>query len=245
MGQMLHCGMEISWVCQSPARIINRVCVCAQQCLTLCNPMGCSPPGCHVYEIFQAKILEWIAISFSSRSSQSRDPTCISCVCCVWQADPLLLVRQAPLECSLWLSYQRSKSRLSIQSPFSPTPACLGLWSDRHTHISFWEAYVPSTALHGASDLHMCRIDSLEIKRYQIQGSWLRISLYHPWSEGAFFCKTVWSRLRQTLQDLEGVSSVSEFGGPCSRIQGKATHLFRLHCSEDTPTAFLTLGSFR
>ena len=145
--------------------------VCVQLCPTLCNPMGCSPPGCCVYGIFQAKILEWIAISFSSRSSQSRDPTCVSCVCCIWQADSLPLVRQAPWEYSLWLSYQRSKSRLSIQSPFSPTPACLGLWSDRHTHISFWEACVPSTALHGASDLHMCRIDSLEIKRYQIQGS--------------------------------------------------------------------------
>ena len=34
-------------------------------CLTLCDPMDCSPPGFSVYEIFQARILEYIAISFS------------------------------------------------------------------------------------------------------------------------------------------------------------------------------------
>ena len=34
--------------------------------LTLCNPMGCSPPGSSVPGIFQARILEWVAISFSS-----------------------------------------------------------------------------------------------------------------------------------------------------------------------------------
>ena len=30
-----------------------------------CNPMDCSPPGSSVYGIFQARILEWVAISFS------------------------------------------------------------------------------------------------------------------------------------------------------------------------------------
>ena len=37
----------------------------AQSCLTLCNHMDCSPPGSSVHEIFQARILEWVAISFS------------------------------------------------------------------------------------------------------------------------------------------------------------------------------------
>ena len=45
-------------------------CVHTQLCLTLCNPMDCSPPGSSVYGILQAKILEWVAISFSRRSSQ-------------------------------------------------------------------------------------------------------------------------------------------------------------------------------
>ena len=34
-------------------------------CSTLCDPMGCSPPGSSVHGIFQARILEWVAISSS------------------------------------------------------------------------------------------------------------------------------------------------------------------------------------
>ena len=45
----------------------------AQSCLTLCDPMDCSLPGSSVHEIFQAIVLEWIAISFSRGSSQPRD----------------------------------------------------------------------------------------------------------------------------------------------------------------------------
>ena len=45
----------------------------AQSCLTLCDPMNCSLPGFSVHGILQAKILEWVAISFSRGSSQFRD----------------------------------------------------------------------------------------------------------------------------------------------------------------------------
>ena len=45
----------------------------AQSCPTLYNPMDCSLPGSSVHGIFQARILEWVAISFSRRSSQPRD----------------------------------------------------------------------------------------------------------------------------------------------------------------------------
>ena len=37
-----------------------------QSCPTLCNPMGCSLPGSSVHGIFQAIVLDWIAISFSN-----------------------------------------------------------------------------------------------------------------------------------------------------------------------------------
>ena len=50
-----------------------------QSCLTLCDLPDCSPPGSSVHEIFQARILEWVAISFSRDSSQSRDRTWASC----------------------------------------------------------------------------------------------------------------------------------------------------------------------
>ena len=45
-----------------------------------CNPMDCSPPGSSVHGILQARILEWVAISFSRRSFQPKDRTQVSCV---------------------------------------------------------------------------------------------------------------------------------------------------------------------
>ena len=45
----------------------------AQSCLTLCDPRDCSLPGSSVHGIFQARVLEWVAISFSRGSSQPRD----------------------------------------------------------------------------------------------------------------------------------------------------------------------------
>ena len=50
----------------------------AQSCPTPCNPMDCSLPGSSVHGIFQARILEWVAISFSRRSFQPRDWTRVS-----------------------------------------------------------------------------------------------------------------------------------------------------------------------
>ena len=41
----------------------------AQLCLTLCDPMDCSPPGSSVHRILQERILEWVAIPFSRGSS--------------------------------------------------------------------------------------------------------------------------------------------------------------------------------
>ena len=51
----------------------------AQLCLILCNPMGCSLPGSFVHGIFQARILEWVAIPFSRGSFWPRDQTRVSC----------------------------------------------------------------------------------------------------------------------------------------------------------------------
>ena len=56
--------------------------IVTQSCLTLCDPLDCSPLVSSVHRIFQARILEWVAISYSRRSSQPRDPTRISCVSC-------------------------------------------------------------------------------------------------------------------------------------------------------------------
>ena len=47
-------------------------------CLTLCDPMNCSLPGSSVHGIFQGRVLEWVTISFSKRSSWTRDQTQVS-----------------------------------------------------------------------------------------------------------------------------------------------------------------------
>ena len=67
--------------------------------LLSCVPMDCSPPGCSVYGILQARILEWVAIPFSRESSQPRDQTQVSCIAggffTIWAT------REAPRKCSL------------------------------------------------------------------------------------------------------------------------------------------------
>ena len=50
----------------------------AQSCPTLCDPMDCSLPGFSLHGILQARVLEWVAFSFSRGSSQSRDQTQVS-----------------------------------------------------------------------------------------------------------------------------------------------------------------------
>ena len=48
------------------------------ECPTLCDPVDCSPPGFSIHGILQARILEWVTISFSRRSSWPRDRTQVS-----------------------------------------------------------------------------------------------------------------------------------------------------------------------
>ena len=75
--------MLVSGIQQSDSVIHIYICVCVcvcvtQSCLTLCNPMFCSPPSPSLHGVLQARILEWVAISFSRGSSWPRDQTWIS-----------------------------------------------------------------------------------------------------------------------------------------------------------------------
>ena len=70
----------------------------------LCNPIDWSPPDSSVHGIFQARMLEWVAISSSRGSSWPRDGAHVSCVSCT--------DRQYHQECqdiSLELEYSRAK----------------------------------------------------------------------------------------------------------------------------------------
>ena len=74
--------LHIYWSWLSLVLFLLHACMHTQSFPTLCNPMDCSLPGCSVYGIFQARILEWVANSFSRGSSWPWDGTCISCVSC-------------------------------------------------------------------------------------------------------------------------------------------------------------------
>ena len=54
--------------------------LCVRAHLILCDPMDCSPSGSFVHGILQARVLEWVAISFSRGSSQPRNLTWVSCI---------------------------------------------------------------------------------------------------------------------------------------------------------------------
>ena len=58
--------------------ILNHLCVHTKSlhlCLTPCDPKGYSPPGSSVHGLLRARILEWVAMPSSRRSSWPRDPT--------------------------------------------------------------------------------------------------------------------------------------------------------------------------
>ena len=84
------------------------VCSVAQSCVKLCHPIDCSLPGSSVHGIFQVRILEWVAISLSSRSSWPRGWTHVSCISCIgrgllyhcvtWQAHIHLLLSHVVLK---------------------------------------------------------------------------------------------------------------------------------------------------
>ena len=72
----------------------QKMCLCAQLCLTYWDPLACSLPGSSVHKILQARILEWVAISSFRESSQPRDWTCLSYVFCI--------DRQILYHCATW-----------------------------------------------------------------------------------------------------------------------------------------------
>ena len=69
-------SLEVQLVCILPPPVRSEVKFLS--CVRLCNPMDCSLPGSSIHGIFQARVLEWVAISFSRGSSLPRDRTQVS-----------------------------------------------------------------------------------------------------------------------------------------------------------------------
>ena len=78
-------GMGSIWMSQkllalSLCLFLRDMCLVAKSCSTLWDTMDCRLPGSSIHGISQARILEWVAISFSRGSSQPRDQTPVSCI---------------------------------------------------------------------------------------------------------------------------------------------------------------------
>ena len=131
-------------------------CLVTKSCLTLCNPRDCSPLGSSVHGILQARILEWIAISFSRGSSHPRDWTRVSCTGRHWQADSLPAEppgkpRATRLQCEKFLNcLHRRKEAKMVHFHFSD------FWKHRPRWTSdvcpyqnsnwgrFWKPFLPA-----------------------------------------------------------------------------------------------------
>ena len=133
------CRPQGIWHVRSPNQAVDlglpfSVCVPAQLCPSLCNLMDCNPPGSSVHGIFQARILEWVSISYSRESSQPRDQARVSCISCICM---LILYHcttwEGPLECvgehlahRIFLIQGVATSLLVLwcPQPWPPWPCC-------------------------------------------------------------------------------------------------------------------------
>ena len=140
-----YCGLEWQLKCPGFSQMFSPLavfpsalllficyyCLVTKSCLTLCDPMDCSPPGSSVHEISQARMLEWVAIPSSRGSSQPRDRIHISCiggrVLCSWAS------REAPLPIYLAAHGLSCGMRDLIPWPgIEPRSPVLGMWRLSH-----------------------------------------------------------------------------------------------------------------
>ena len=98
-----------------------------QSCPTLCDPMDCSQSGSSVYGIFQARVLEWIAISFSRGSSRPRNRTWVS--------------RIAGRRFTVWATLKSLNPARSEQTPGDGegqrSLACCSPWGRKETDVTY------------------------------------------------------------------------------------------------------------
>ena len=114
----------------------------AQSCLTLCNPMDYSLPGFSLHGILQARVLEWVAISFSRGAPQLRDRTWVSSI--PGRRFNLWATRE-----TLWVTNDvqfggQRKSTLRSVLHLPPPPTLQGLLSEWLISPGAWGLLVPA-----------------------------------------------------------------------------------------------------
>ena len=111
------------------------MCVCSQSCLILCDPMDYSPPSSSVHGIFQARILELVAILYSGGSSQPRDQTGISSLL-HWQADTLPLSHQkSPIPNAYDIDKSGKRQMIYQEKLYDYINKCVSTLATKQTHL--------------------------------------------------------------------------------------------------------------
>ena len=104
-------------------------CVCMlvpESCLTLCNPMDCSLLGSSVHVILQARILEWVTISFSTSPNlgiKLGSPALRTDFFIIWATIQFSSVMCDPMDCQAPLSITNSQSLLKLTFIVSVMPS--------------------------------------------------------------------------------------------------------------------------
>ena len=135
--------------------------------LTLCIPTDCSPLGSSLHRIFQAKILEWVAISCSSRSYPYRNGISVSCVSCITSRFfTHLAVREALIS-----DAQRTDILVSNCGILVAVGLCCCMWA----FSSCGELGLLFIAVHGfllvvASPVVECRLQACRLQQFQHMG---------------------------------------------------------------------------
>ena len=133
------------------------VCVCVQSlqlCLILCDPMDYRPPRSSVHGILQARILEWVAISFPRGSSRPRNGTRVCCTSPALAGGFLLLGHQGSQNMQVWnLKYRTVK--LWMDFPLCRKSMALTLVSFKvQTQIKIWTIFPYNRFISQLSTFH-------------------------------------------------------------------------------------------
>ena len=156
----------------------------AQSCLTLCDPMGCSPPGFSVHGVLQARILEWVFPSpgdLPDPGIEARSPAL--------QADTL--TSEPPGRCTKnicweneWLQHEVHGNNSGVtchrdrwQSTWIPgwdggqATFFLPAGPDQWLYVTFWEMLSPACH-HSVMNGHSTCISFLGLSRHEVMMQW-------------------------------------------------------------------------
>ena len=154
----------------------------AQSCLTLCNPMDCSLPGFSVHRIFQARVLEWVAISFSRGSSQPRD----------W----MRVSRIEGRHFTIWATWEAERQRIDASELWYWRRLLRIPWTARRSNQSILKEISPECSLEGL----MLRLKLQSFGHLMQRADWLKKTLMVAKIEGRR------RRAQQRMRWLDGIT---------------------------------------